>query len=77
MPEYSVLIPCTMSVNIIVEAGSKEEALSKAFDASFSVKIDEGAECVDICDFETHEKIIKGNVFYGCQNETEVNLIED
>jgi len=77
MAKYSVLIPCTLSVDVTVEADSEEEALSKALDVDFSVKIDDGADKAMIHEFEAHEEIVKGNVFYGVQNEIEVMLIDD
>lgn len=77
MAKYSVLIPCTLSVDVTVEADSEEEALSKALDVDFSVKIDDGADRAMIHVFEAHEEIVKGNVFYGVQNEVEVMLIND
>ena len=77
MTKYSVLIPCTLSVDVTVKADSEEEALSKAFDVDFSVKIDDGADKATIHEFEAHEEIVKGNVFYGVQNEVEVMLIDD
>ena len=77
MAKYSVLIPCTLSVDVTVEADSEEEALTKALDLDFSVKIDDGADNAKIHEFEAHEEIVKGNVFYGVQNEVEVMLIDD
>jgi hypothetical protein len=74
MAKYSVIIPCTLSVQVIVDAENKEDALAKAFDVDFYVDKVAGAE---LCDFRAHGQIVKGNVFYGVQNEVEVCLIEE
>ncbi len=65
---YSVLVPATMSISIMVEAESEEDAKSKAFDVPFRVEIemdkdaDGGAEIIE---FEMHEQITKSWTFYG------------
>jgi hypothetical protein len=59
MAKYSVLIPCTLSVDVTVEADSEEEALSKALDVDFSVKIDDGADRAMIHVFEAPAPITR------------------
>lgn len=77
MALYSVLIPCTLSVNVEVEANSEEEALSRAYGVDFSVKIDDGSDKAAVHELEAHTQVVKGNVFYGVQNIPEVTLIDD
>jgi hypothetical protein len=60
-----------MTFCVQIEATSEEEAKEKAFEpANFLVKVE--GKSVELCEFEMHEKIVKGNVFYGVQNQVEV-----
>jgi hypothetical protein len=77
--KFDVFIPCTASICVTVDAESEEEAKQLALDAPWRIKIDaKGCVICDntmdiaICEFAVHEQIIKGNVFYGVQNEIEV-----
>jgi hypothetical protein len=74
MPKYSVIIPCTMTVLVKVQAGDKKQARDKAFETNFSVEVWDGGE---VLDFEAHEQIVRGNVFYGVQNEIKVSEIKN
>ena len=73
MKTWNVTIPCTMAVVVTVEAedeeGAKQAAMCVALEVD--IKSDENSSA-DISEFETHEQIVKGNVFYGCLNEIEV-----
>jgi hypothetical protein len=74
--KFNVFVPCTASICVTVDAESEEEAKQLALDAPWALKV--GTEGCDntmdiaICEFEAHEQITKGNVFYGVQNEIEV-----
>ena len=79
MPKFCVSIPCTLAVAVEVEAEDKESAKAAAFELPFRCEIKgEEGETVDIeiLEFEAHKQIVKGNVFYGVQNEVEVTQIE-
>ena len=76
MPKFEVILPCTMSVIVIVDAVDKEDAVDKALEVPFSVKVSDGEKNVDVWEFEAHREVTKGNVFYGVQNEPEVTLAE-
>ena len=64
-----------MAVAVSVEAddekGAKEAALNVDF--SFELKSDSDANS-EIIEFEAHEQITKGNIYYGCINEMQVDL---
>jgi hypothetical protein len=74
MPKYSVIIPCTMTVLVEVQADDKKQAKEKAFATNFCAEVKNGGELLE---FEAHEEIVRGNVFSGVQNEIEVSEIED
>jgi hypothetical protein len=74
---YYVTMPATMALHIVVEAESEEAAKEKAFALSFKVNVeveDDADGGVEISRFETHEHIVKGNVFYGVIREIEVEV---
>lgn len=73
MPRYSVLIPCTCSILVEVEANTASEAKQAALDCDFDVKVSGDAELHEL---EVHEEIVKGNVFYGVLNSIEADLID-
>ena len=70
--EYSVRIPVTGFVEVTIEAESPDDAIDRALD--LEIDIDEPM-MYDHCEFETHEVIWNGNVFYGIINEIEVEEI--
>jgi len=68
MPKYNVTIPMTGLIAMDdIEADSEEDAIEKAM---MSVSLDE------LIEWEVHEKIVQGNVFYGVENEIEVEESE-
>ena len=70
MPEYNVLIPCTMSISVVVEAENEEEAKNKALDVDLRVKLESDDPVgPEIYDVGMHRQIVQGNVYYGCTNE--------
>jgi len=70
--EYSVRIPVTGFVEVTIEADSPADAIDRALD--LEIDIDEPM-MYDHCEFETHEIITDGNMFYGAINEVEVEEI--
>jgi len=74
MPKYSVLIPCTASIFVEVDAENEENAKLAALDADFRVEVTGDA---DLHEFEVHEQIVRGNVFSGVANEIEVEQLSD
>ena len=73
MPEYNVLIPCTMSISVSVEAENKEEAKSKALDVDLRVNLESDDPAgPEIYEFEMHRQIVEGNIYYGCINKMDV-----
>jgi hypothetical protein len=79
MPKFSVIIPCTLSIAAKVEAEDKESAKAAAFELPFRCEI-KGVEGntvdIEILECEAHTQIVKGDVFYGVQNEVEVTQID-
>lgn len=76
MPKFDVFVPCTVSICVTVDADNKEHAKEIAFDMQWGIKIDrenlDNTADVEIEEFQLHEQVVKGNVFYGVQNELEV-----
>jgi hypothetical protein len=74
--KFNVFVPCTASICVTVAAESEEEAKQLALDASWGIKVDtkgcDDTVNVEICEFEAHTQITRGNTFYGVQNEIEV-----
>ena len=64
MKNYYLEIPITGIIAIEIEAETEQEAIKKAFD---EITID------DILEWEAHENITQGNVFYGMLNSINVN----
>lgn len=70
MKRYTVLLPITGVICVEVEAETEKDAIDAALssDDLTTDKIEE---------WEAHRQIVKGNVFYGSQNEAEVVGEED
>lgn len=81
MAKFAVQIPCTMAIEVTVEASSKEEAKEKAFDVDFGVCIDKEFSDLSadptIVEWEAHEQVTRGNVFLGVLNDIDVTEIKD
>ena len=75
MPRYNVIMPCTMSILLSVEAENKEAAKNAAFQLDFSIEISGEGE-PEILEFESHETVCRGNIFCGVLNEIEVEDAE-
>jgi hypothetical protein len=69
MKEYSVKLPVAGYAVVMVEADNEKEALEKALESE--VKLD------DIEEWDVHEHIIEGNIFYGNCNDPEIDLEYD
>lgn len=65
--KYAVSVPISGYVYKEVEANSEEEAREAVFMSG--ITIDEVEE------FDMHDHIVKGNVFYGVLNEIEIEEI--
>lgn len=72
MANFDVLIPVTMSISVLVEANSREEAIAKAFDEEFYFTL-AGNDNVVIVESELHTEVCTGNVFHGVLNAIEVS----
>lgn len=68
MKRYAVTLPVSGRLLVEVEAENEDEALDKAFEVD--------AKDGDL-EWETHRRLVYGNVFAGMQREAEVELIED
>lgn len=73
MASYYVFLPFTGSFFIEVEADSEEAAKDIAFEKDIMLN----AEGAEIHDWDTHQHVVRGNVFYGVQSEIEVKPAED
>ena len=65
---YNITLPLTGIIYKTVEADSEEEAIRLAMEES---TLD------DIEEWDTHRKIVSGNVFYGVLNEMEIEKEDD
>jgi len=85
MKVYSVRIPVLVDVYVNVEAEDKEDAKQKALeDLTVDVKCEKSSysdpnnnsEVVHY-EWESHERLVQGNFYYGSVNEIEVTEEED
>jgi hypothetical protein len=66
MTTYTVVFPITGTASCTVVAESEEEAIEMAWQQPHELE-----------NWESHECIVQGNVFYGDTNEIEVQAHED
>lgn len=66
---YNVYVPITGIAFLQVKANSEKEAKELVFEEPLSLD--------NVTEFEIHEYICQGNVFYGIQNSIEVELSEE
>lgn len=64
MTTYDVYIPITGFIKLEVQAENEDEAINKALKKEVTTD--------DIEEWETHNHVVKGNVFYGKLKEIEV-----
>jgi len=73
MPTYSVQVPVTGSVIVTVEAESVEAAKAAALD-KLDFKVEVGEDC-EPGEFESHERVTRGNVCYAACNELHIEEV--
>ena len=73
MPTYHVFLPFTGVFFLEVEADSEDAAKDAAFEKDITLNAKEA----EIQDWNTHEHVVRGNVFYGVQREIEVEPAND
>lgn len=76
MAKYSVRVPFCGFVVVDVLAESKEEAIEKGVDSDLSMRLTLNESGVDY-EWDTHEHIVRGNVFYGNLNSASAELVDD
>lgn len=64
MKTYYVEVPITGTINIEVQASSEQEAIEKALES-------DDLKTENITEWEAHEHVIQGNVFYGSLSSAE------
>jgi hypothetical protein len=75
---YNVYVPITGVLTITVKAENEEEAKEMALDSQVALKIEhDDANHVELNEFEMHKQIVRGNVFHGCMNDIDVELVEE
>lgn len=72
MTAYTVKIPMTGYIIVPVEAENRDDAISKAWDADWRLKI-ESDDGVELGEIETHSAVTRGNVCGAVLNEIEVD----
>lgn len=65
MKEYTVLVPITGYVEVVVEAENEQEAIDMAMG-------DEDINLDYVMEWDMIEHITEGNVFHGIKNDIEV-----
>lgn len=73
MPTYHVFLPFTGVLFLEVEADNEDAAKDAAFEKDIALR----AKGAEVHDWETHENVVQGNVFYGVQREIEVVHVND
>ncbi len=75
--QYYIEMPVTMILRVGVNADSKEEALDKVRNANIALEPKFDAKELDFVEneWEMHDEIVRGNVFYGLINR--VNIEEE
>lgn len=73
MKGYSVAVPFTGVVYLTVEAETEQDAIEFAMNADVTLEV-EGNE-VDTYEWEMHEHVTTGNVFYGVRNDISAEAI--
>lgn len=68
MKTYWVELPITGIVGLEIKAETKEEAIKKAFASDYTIE--------DIQEWEDHDHICEGNVFYGMLNSPRAQEID-
>jgi hypothetical protein len=69
--EYTIRMPFTGVITNVIEAETKEEAIKKFRDELDTV-IPDSPNGYMVDEWELSEKIVTGNVFWGVQNEMEI-----
>lgn len=70
MKTYDVILPIAGSIYMEIEADSEKEAIEKAFQTDWDIKIEcNGEHHID--ELEAYEKIVEGNVCYVSTTEAE------
>ena len=80
MGKYYVELPVVLKFMTEVDADSIEDAIVKAMDSSVTIDVYEDKKDTDNLEFvdyewEFHEHVVKGNVYYGGINEAYAELI--
>lgn len=68
MPTYSVRVPITGYAVVEVEADDEDAAIEAA--------VQKDLEMQDIEEWEHHQYVVRGNVFYGRLNEADAEQVD-
>ncbi len=69
--KYSVDMPFTGHIWVVVEADNPEEALDKAMETNIQTSFPDTKDA-DVLGMEFHRMVVEGNVFHGVKNYAEV-----
>jgi hypothetical protein len=69
--DFYVEIPVVLKLMVGVTAKTEEEAIEKVFDSRIAIDVVDDGETLNWVEheWEMHDKIVQGNVFYGGINE--------
>lgn len=79
MKKFNLEVPVVVKLMVGVEAESKEEAIEKVFNGDFRLDIKDEEDVFEYVDWEweMHEKVVNGNVYYSGINQVYVEKYED
>lgn len=74
MRTYHIDVPVVMRLSVGIKANSEEEAKEKLFNADIALDVTNGRSEFDYIDYEweMHEKVVQGNVYYGSINNMDI-----
>lgn len=74
MKTFYVSVPVVMRLSLYVEAEDEHEAKEKVLSGDISIDVTDRGNQFDGIDWEweMHEKVVQGNVYYGITNEMEI-----
>jgi hypothetical protein len=75
MKNYQITMPFTGYAVRTIEANSKEEALQQ-FNDDTIMSVDLNGGNVEHIEWDFTRTIVQGNVFYGIQNEMDIEVVD-
>ncbi|AHJ87097.1 hypothetical protein JBP901_gp030 [Bacillus phage JBP901] len=75
---YFVAVPVVGKVIVEVEgATSEQDAIEKALEVDMSFDIESEDTTVWVEEWDRHERVVQGNVYYGVISDAHIDSVED